>query len=244
MKKLAWCAVMLLTLFGVARVGCAESDPVIDNSHSTQRLQNPQRPSGPRTVVTIYEFRSAVPEVNGANATDMFITALMKSGAFAVAERARLSEGVMREKQLNAAERTTGNTASRKIAGARYIFEGAVTESNVAEQEQGGGFSIGGMEVGGGTRKDAIGIDVRVVEVDSGTVVDAVNVRKAIDSSGTAVAGVGNLLSSIRALSGRGDIPLNPDVNYRSSRRESVDKALRACIEFAVAELVQRYAGN
>lgn len=242
MKRLRWYAAVALV--GVSLGAWAESDPVVDNSRSTQRLQNLQRPSGPRTVVTIYEFRSAVPEVNGANATDMFVTALMKSGAFAVAERARASEGVMREKQLNAMERSTGNTASKKLAGARFIFEGAVTESNAGEEEQGGGVSLGGMQVGGGTRKDAIGIDVRVVEVDSGLVVDAVNVRKAIESSGTTVAGVGNLLSSIRALSGRGDIPLNPDVSYRSSRRESVDKALRACIEFAVAELVQRYAGN
>jgi hypothetical protein len=34
--------------------------------------------------------------------------------------------------------------------------------------------------------------------------------------------------------------PLTPDVNYQSSHKESVDKALRACIETAVLALIKR----
>ena len=63
---------------------------------------------GERLPVTIYEFRSGVAAVNGAAATDMFKTALVKTGRFRVVERARLNEGVVREKQLNAGGRADG----------------------------------------------------------------------------------------------------------------------------------------
>jgi len=53
-----------------------------------------------RPVVAIYEFRSGVSEIGPRAATDMFVTALVHSGRFRVMERARLNEGVVREKQL------------------------------------------------------------------------------------------------------------------------------------------------
>jgi hypothetical protein len=34
---------------------------------------------------------------------------------------------------------------------------------------------------------------------------------------------------------------LNPDASVKSSRKESVDKALRSCIEASVYELVKRF---
>lgn len=227
---------LLLVLAGT---GFAEKDVEVDGSKTSQKLKSLKRKPGPKPVVTIYEFRSSVPEVQVRAAQDMFVTALIKSGSFAVAERQRLNEGVMREKQINAAGQSTGKSASSKLAGAGYIFEVTVSEANAGESQTEGGFSVGGMDLSRGDAMDSIGMDVRIVDASSGLVIDAVNVRKKIEATSTSVSGVGRLAQSIFSRKGK-SIPLNPDANVKSSRKESVDKALRSCIEAAVYELAKR----
>ncbi|HZW36441.1 MAG TPA: CsgG/HfaB family protein, partial [Candidatus Deferrimicrobiaceae bacterium] len=172
--------------------------------------------------------------------SEMFTTALIKSGAFAVAERQRLNEGVIREKQLNASGHTTGKSAASKLAGANYIFEVVVSEANSGESQGEGSLAVGGMDVSHGSAKDSIGMDVRILDAESGLVVDAVNVRKKIEASSTSVSGVGRLAQSLFSLRGK-SVPLNPDINTKSSKKESVDKALRSCIEAAVYDLAKRF---
>jgi hypothetical protein len=130
----------------------AEKDAEVDNSRSSQKLKNFKRKAGAKPVVTIYEFRSGVPEIQVKAAQEMF---------------------------------------------------------------------------------------VRIIDASSGLVIDAVNVRKKIEATGTSVSGVGRLAQSIFSLKGK-SIPLNPDASVKSSRKEGVDKALRSCIEAAVFELAQR----
>ena len=242
---------LLLVLVGTC---FAEEGPEVDSSNTTEKLKTLQRKAGPKPVVTIYEFRSSVPEIQARAGQDMFVTALMKSGAFAVAERGRLNEGILREKQLNAAGQTTGTSASRKMAGASYIFEVVVSEANAGESQTEGGVSVGGMDVGLGSAKDGIGMDVRIVDAETGIVIDAVNVRKKIESKSAIVSGVGKLAQSLfasklksTALDALNTVnavnavnQLNPDANVKSSRKEGVDKALRSCIETCVYELAKR----
>lgn len=227
---------LLLVLGGTC---FAEEDAEVDTSNTSQKLKNLKRKAGPKPVVTIYEFRSSVPEIQVKAAQEMFVTALIKSGAFAVAERQRLNEGVMREKQLNAAGQTTGGSSSRKLVGAGYIFEVVVSEVNAGESQTEGGLSVGGMDLSRGSAKDSIGMDVRIVDAESGLVIDAVNVRKKIEATSTSVSGVGQLAQSIFTRRGK-TVPLNPNANIKSSRKESVDMALRSCIEAAVYELAKR----
>jgi curli biogenesis system outer membrane secretion channel CsgG len=217
----------------------AETAARVDDSQSSQQLAKVKRSATPKTAVAIYEFRSVVPEVRVAAAQEMFVTALIKSGAFAVAERQRLNEGVMRERQLNASGVTSGTAATGQIAGARYIFEVVVSEANVGGKGSASNMNIGGMTVSGGSTEDSIGMDVRIVDAQSGLVVDAVNVTKAIEASTTNVSGVGSLLESLGALKGK-VIPIKLDGETRSNRKEGVDRALRSCIEVAVAELAHR----
>jgi curli biogenesis system outer membrane secretion channel CsgG len=230
---------ILALLLVPAGTGFAEEDVEVDNSKTSRKLKTLKRKPGPKPVVTIYEFRSSVPEVQVRAAQDMFVTALIKSGSFAVAERQRLNEGVMREKQINATGMSTGKSASSKLAGAGYIFEVVVSEANAGESQTEGGFSVGGMDLARGNAKDSIGMDVRIVDASSGLVIDAVNVRKKIESTSTSVSGVGRLTQSILSMRGK-SVPLNPDASVKSSRKESVDKALRSCIEAAVHELAKR----
>ncbi|MCX8004630.1 MAG: CsgG/HfaB family protein [Burkholderiaceae bacterium] len=231
---------MPLFVVGGAR---AQSPAQVDQGPGAQQLRAVPRRAGERPVVTIYEFRSAVPEIQVGAAQEMFVTALVRSGAFTVAERQRLSEGVMRERQL-AQQGVTAGGAGGQVQAARYVFEVVVSEANAGASESAQGVNIGGMRVQSARAADAIGMDVRIVDAASGTVVDAVNVVKKIEAGTTSVSGVGSLLNQVSALRGRNVLPVPVDAESRSSRKESVDRALRSCIEVAVAELARRLNTN
>jgi curli biogenesis system outer membrane secretion channel CsgG len=230
---------------GMAVVGAA-SLPVqaqtaarIDNSSTAQALRKLPRTAGAKPVVTVYEVRSTAPEIQAKAAHEMFLTALVNSGAFAVAERSRLNEGVMRERQLQGAGVTTGDANTQRLVGANYVFEVVISETNVGARDSGGNISIGGMNVGTGSASDQIGMDVRVVDAATGLLVGAVNVVKPIEASSTSVSGLGKLAGAFASLKGKA-LPMDVDAGAHSSSKEGVDRALRSCIEVAVAELAKR----
>jgi len=202
----------------------------------------PARPYDRRPAVTIYEFRSGVPEVNAAAATDMFTTALIKSGQFRVLERERLSQGVVAEKQLNAAGQTTGDTAKVQLQGVRYIFEGIVSEADASEDAHQTSVNVGGLAIGGGCNRDRIAIDVRIVDAQTGEVLDSVDVSHTLHDTTSSVNGTLALASTIAALHGHNASPFVPDVSTQNSHKDSVGQALRACIEASVQEIARRLA--
>jgi curli biogenesis system outer membrane secretion channel CsgG len=232
----------ILAVFLTVNIGASfadDSEAEVDNSKVTQKLGKVKRTGGVKPVVTIYEFRSSVPEIQVRAAQEMFVTALIKSGAFAVAERQRLDEGVNREKQLNASGMATGDSANSRLAGANYVFEVVVSEANANENSSQSGARVEGLDIKYGSASDSIGMDVRIVDVSSGLVVDSVNVRKKIESSGASVSGFGALVHNLLAKKGK-DMPVNADASLQSNHKEGVDAALRACIDTAVLELAKR----
>jgi curli biogenesis system outer membrane secretion channel CsgG len=214
--------------------------PQADASPGAQQLKDLPRKPGERVAVTIYEFRSLLPAMNARTATDMFTTAMVQSGQFRVVERNRLNEGVVREKQLQQSGWANGNAAQQQLRSAQYIFEGTVSEANVAESQGSGGINIAGMQIGGGGSKDSIAVDVRVVDAASGDVLDAVTVRKPIASREAGVSGVGNLIGTAMAQRGRSS-PYVPDVQAQGRSTEGIDSAVRAAIEEAVLQLARRF---
>ena len=206
----------------------AQADATV-GAHKLKKL--PSKP-GERVAVTIYEFRSVMPNVSGRAATDMFKTALVQSGQFRVVERSRLSEGVVREKHLQQGGYASGKAAQTQLRGAKYVFEGTLSEANQSEVQRSGGVGVAGMQIGGGSNQDSIAIDVRIV--------DAITVRKSIRSDEASVSGVGNLLSTVMAQRGKSS-PYTPDVQAQQRRTEGVDSALRAVIDEAVLQLARRF---
>jgi hypothetical protein len=59
-------------------------------------------------------------------------------------------------------------------------------------------------------------------------------------STSSAPSSMTTAASTLASMSGHASNPLTPDVNYQSSHKESVDKALRACIETSVLALIKR----
>jgi curli production assembly/transport component CsgG len=214
--------------------------PQVDAARSTQALSKlPPKPPAERLVVTVYEFRSSVTEIAARATTDMFATALVKSGQFRVVERARAAEGAIREKQLNAAGQSGGKSAQQPLRAAKYVFEGTISEATQSKTQRTSGVSIAGLAAGGGSNRDVIAIDVRVVDVASGDIVDSVTVRKSIASETSSVSGVGNLIGNVLSQRGRSSTYV-PDVQVQQQRREGLDEALREAIDQAVAALAER----
>jgi curli biogenesis system outer membrane secretion channel CsgG len=242
-RWLAYLGCMALALAVIPGRALADpDDPVVDHSRTSDRLEAlPRLPMNQRKVVTIYQFTSGVPGVSNSALTDMFTTALIKSGAFLVAERERLNADIATEKGLNAHGMSTGDTAQHKIAAAQFIFEGTVSESNADQDDSSTTGSIGGLNVGGSHQNGKIAIDVRVVDADSGLVMDSIDVSKMLRSHGSSFSGLGAFANSVAGLGG-GSIPLAPDVSHTENHNAGVDEALRACIEAAVLELVHRYS--
>lgn len=233
--------IMSTLALSLAAASQAADDPVVESSKQSKALSSlPPKPLAQRVPVTIYEFHSGVPSVSVGAATDIFTTALIQSGQFRVVERNRLNQGVVYEKQLNGAGMATGDAAQHQLRGARYIFEGTVSEANAGESQHQGGVSIGGLNIGGAKNKDTIAVDVRIIDADTGDVLDSVSVSKAIDASAMGVGGTAGLASTLASMSGHAANPLTPDVNYQASHKEGLDKALRACIETSVLALIKR----
>jgi len=225
-------------LAGCAATPAAEP-PRVDSAASTHKLQQLPRKTGERVAVSIYEFRSTVGDIPARGGTDMFKTALVESGQFRVVERARLNEGVVREKQLNASGLTTGSSAAQPLLDAKYIFEGAITEANAGQTQRSAAFNIGGAELGASKGTDVLAIDVRVVEVATGELVNVVTVRKTIVSDSTSFSGIGSLIGTVLAGKGR-NAAYVPDLRLQQQRKESIDLALRAVIDEAVIQLASR----
>lgn len=244
-STLAAMAALLLLLGPAAALAGSHHDDdaaVVEHSRTSDALESlPRLPISQRKVVTIYQFKSGVPGVANNALTDMFVNALMESGAFLVAERENLSTDIATEKTLNGQGKTTGDTAQKKLAAAQFIFSGTVSESNENQDSTQNNFSLGGMSVGGNDQKGKLAIDVRIYDADSGLVLDSIVVSKIIRSKSSGVSGVGSLANSIAGLGGH-SIPLSPDMSTQTTHNDGVDEALRACIETAVLELVKRYA--
>lgn len=228
-------------MMAAASLPARAEEPVVQATRSSGALKGlDAKPLDQRVAVAIYDFHSGAPSVSVAAATDMFTNALIESAQFRVVERQRLAQGVILEKQLNAAGQTSGTVAQKQLRGAQYIFEGTVSEANAGESQKQGGISIGGLSLGGGKNKDSIAVDVRILDADTGDVLDSVSVSKALDSNTSGISGTAALAGTLASMRGRIANPLTPDVSYQTSHQEGVDKALRACIESAVLALIKR----
>lgn len=208
---------------------------------SKQRPPLPRKSSDARVAVAIYEFTSNLPEISPRGATEQFKTALVQSGQFRVVERAKLDRGVVREKQMNAAGQTTGSSSQQQLRGAEYIFEAEITELGSGTRTSSNGVNIGGLQIGGASNRDEFGIDVSIVDANTGDVVDAISVRKRMKGAARSVGGIGALINRVRAEKGKGGVAYSPEVQHQSTSKDSFDAVLREAIEDAVYELAKRF---
>lgn len=237
-------AVAMALVSAMILSGCATGSqplPAADSATHRALVKLPRKQADARVAVAIFEVTSNLPELTSRGATEQFKTALVKSGQFRVMERANLERGVIREKQLNGQGQSTGSTAQSQLTGAEYLFQAEITELAAGTSDSSSGINIGGLQIGGGRNRDELGLDVSIVDVHSGEVLDAINVRVALGGSALQVGGLGALVGTVMAQSGRTPSAYTPEVQHQSSRKANFDAALRSAIEDAVRQLATRF---
>jgi len=160
------------------------------DEESTPRTLPAYNYSGKKIPVVVMDFETSVPGHGwrvGQGASDMLITALVKTKKYRVYERERL-KSIMKEQKLQMSGAVDQSTAIQigKLVGAKYIITGAVTEFGVAKTGAHGGgyFSVGKQHY-------RATVDVRAVSVQTGEIVFADTGSGALRSRAVSVLGFG-----------------------------------------------------
>jgi len=107
----------------------------------------------------------------GWELSSMLSNELANTGDFTVVERAKL-EPVLVEQDLAAGGRLSKESTVKigEMTGAQYLVTGAVSAFETNTSNTGGGFSIGGISIGGKKGEAYMAIDLRVVNATTSEV--------------------------------------------------------------------------
>ncbi len=131
----------------------------------------------------------------GSELSDMLTSELVSTRAFQVLERKEI-DAVLGEQDLGSSGRLDPATKARlgKVKGAKYLVAGTVSSFEENTSGEHGGISIGGLSLGGKQNKTYIAVDVKVVDTETGEIVDTRTIEGEASGSGMggslSVAGV------------------------------------------------------
>ena len=164
----------------------------------------------------------------GHGMADMLTTALVKSGNYRVFERAEIDK-VMQEQALGQSGVVSPESAAKagKMLGAEIAVVGAVTEFGHKKQSTGGALKRIGVGAAVSKQSATVGVDVRIVNISTGEILKADNVRKEHAKSGL----------SLDTREGSFD-------NQAQFDESVVGKATRAAIEEIVKMLDEQTGGD
>ena len=153
----------------------------------------------------------------GQELQDMLAAELVSTGAFQILERKEI-DAVLGEQDLGESGRISPKTKAKmgKIKGAKYLIAGTVSASEEDIKGAGGGIAFKGISLGGSKNKSYLAVDVKVIDTESGEIVDA----RTIEATAKGQALGAGL--SIR----------NFSVNGAGYDKTPTGKAIRACIVY------------
>jgi len=159
--------------------------------------------------VAVLEFKNKVSVWSwgwyqaGTQAQDMFVTELVKRGAYRVIERERLN-AIMQEKGLTLSGDVDPKTAMKigKLLGVEYLIAGALTELGAQKTSVNvpGGLLRGLPGTHVGVSKMECGIDARAFSTTTGEIVWADAAKEESSSTSVYVAGAGGGVDDQRKL--------------------------------------------
>lgn len=168
-------------------------------AQSLEKIENicPNLPIKQRTLIAVSSFTnsSGNNKFRAEGLTDMLTNALFNSGCFGVLERKNMGE-VMAEQNFSNSNRADKKTKVNqgKLKGAGMLIMGNVTESK--EMESGGavGGLFKGVAGGVGVSNAHLGIVIKIVDAETGMVIESKSFNKKVTSAGLAggakIAGV------------------------------------------------------
>jgi curli biogenesis system outer membrane secretion channel CsgG len=134
----------------------------------------------------------------GRGITDLLVTYLVKDGSYSVIERKALDK-IMAEQNFSNSDRANPNSAAKigKLLGVDAIVVGSITQfGNETKNTKigGGGGGFGGFGVGGFGHKNSkaiVGIDARIVDIDTGEILAVAEGKGESTRSSTSLLGGG-----------------------------------------------------
>eukprot|EP01029_Cantina_marsupialis_P002669 TRINITY_DN1253_c0_g1_i8.p1 TRINITY_DN1253_c0_g1~~TRINITY_DN1253_c0_g1_i8.p1 ORF type:complete len:309 (-),score=14.56 TRINITY_DN1253_c0_g1_i8:1269-2195(-) len=119
----------------------------------------------------------------GDGVSDMLTTALVKSGNYRVMERAEIDR-ILNEQDFGQSGRVTQQSAAKigQVLGVEIAVIGSVSEFGYKKGETGG--AIKGLGIGVSNQQAVVGVDVRMVNTNTGEIITAENVRKQKSAKG------------------------------------------------------------
>ena len=159
----------------------------------------------------------------GRDMQDMLAAELVTLKAFRVLERKEL-EAVLGEQDLGAKGRISKSTRSKigNITGAKYLVAATVSAFEEGVSGTSGGIGFKGISLGGKKQKAYLAIDLKIIEVETGEIVDARTVEATAKSGGL---GGGLRLGGFSG-------------NLAKQKKTPTGKAIRACI-MEIAEYLE-----
>jgi curli biogenesis system outer membrane secretion channel CsgG len=159
----------------------------------------------------------------GKELSDMLASELVSTRAFSVLERKEI-EAVLGEQDLSASDRVSSKTKvkMKELKGAQYLIAGTVSAYEENIKGAGGGVRLGPVSLGGSKEKAYIAVDMKVVDTETGEIVDA----RTIEATAKGQALSAGL--SIR----------NFSIDGGGYEKTPAGKAIRACIIY-IAEYLE-----
>ena len=159
-------------------------------------LGPPEDYEKPSVAVTRFENRApAGTAVNvGEGTREVLVDRLLATGRYQVVERAELG-AVRGELKLQQSGQTRGESRAEpgRLKNVQYLIQGAVTDFGYVAADR-GFLGVGGMSFAGGSQRAVMGINVQVVDVESGEVLCSRSIQETIRANdASAKAGVKGL---------------------------------------------------
>jgi len=106
--------------------------------------------------------------------SDMLASELVSTKAFSVLERKEI-DAVLGEQDLSSSDRVSSKTKvkMKKLKGAQYLIAGTVSAYEEDVSGKKGGIAFKGLSLGGGKNKAYIAVDMKVIDTETGEIVDA-----------------------------------------------------------------------
>ena len=126
----------------------------------------------------------------GSDLQDMLASELANTKAFQVLERKEIN-AVMGEQDLGASGRIDPKTRAKmgKIKGAKYLVAGTVSAFEENTSGTGGGIGIMGFHIGGSKGKAYMAVDLKVIDTETGEIVDNRTVEATSEKTGLSLGG-------------------------------------------------------
>jgi curli biogenesis system outer membrane secretion channel CsgG len=177
--------------------GCATTTS--QGPKETQAIQKdvPAYPAftGPKKRIAVIKFENKVknPSVDksweiGEGLAEMLTTELFKTNRFILVERAAFAD-IVKEQELGQTGLVQQATASKtgQALGAQILIMGAITEFKYEAEGGSGGIKFSGLSLGLSAKNAHVAIDLRMIDANTGQVIEAHRAEGKASSSGLAI---------------------------------------------------------